>query len=160
MHPAGVSTRSSTSPDARREAARIWALATAHRDGDPKPATVEQALPVIDRALAPRGAALNLAERDGDAVGFVVTEPHGPTGEVVYLGVDPQAWGSGVGATLVAAAADQAAATGASGLELWVYEDNERAVALYRRTGWQPMQEARAHRISGRIERRYERPLP
>lgn len=159
MSSADVATRSSTSLDARREAARIWAHATAHRDGDPDVATVEEALPVIDRALSPDGASLHLAETAGGALGFVVLEPHGPAVEVVYLGVDPHAWGAGVGGALVAAASEHAAATGASRLELWVYEDNERAVSLYRRTGWQQTGDVRTHRISHRLERRYERAL-
>ncbi|MEW1952101.1 GNAT family N-acetyltransferase [Terrabacter sp. NPDC080008] len=159
MNPPVLTTRSSTGLADRREAARIWAQATAHRDGDPDPATVEESLPVIDRALGPVGASLHLAELDGRVVGFVVLEPHGPSLEIVYLGVDPCAWGSGVGAALVAAATEHAAATGATGLELWVYDDNERAVALYRRTGWQPTDEAREHRRSGRLERRYVRSL-
>lgn len=155
MNPPALTTRSSTGLEARREAARIWAHATAHRDGDPEPATVEESLLVIDRVLRPEGASLHLAELEGRVAGFVVLEPHGSTVEVVYLGVDPCAWGSGVGAALVAAATEHAAITGATGLELWVYDDNERAVALYRRTGWQPTDEAREHRRSGRLERRY-----
>ena len=126
MNHSGVTTRSTSSLGARREAARIWARATAHRDGDPQPATVEEALPVIHRALTPPGATLHLSELDGRADGFVVLEPHGPTVEIVYLGVDPRAWGRGVGAALVTAATEHAAATGASGLELWVYDDNDR----------------------------------
>ena len=155
-----IVTESSTDSASRRHAARIWAAATAFRDGDPAPATADEALPIIDGALTGPGAALLLAERDGCVVGFALLTCHEQTVQVQYLGVDPAAWGSGVGAALLTAVASHAARAGARRLELWVYEDNDRAVSLYLRAGWNPTDEARQHRISQRRERRYILPVP
>ena len=42
-------------------------------------------------------------------------------------------------------------------LELWVIADNERAVALYERSGWQATDEVKVRNSSGRLERRFVR---
>lgn len=46
-------------------------------------------------------------------------------------------WGRGVGTRLLGALVDEAAARGIRQLELWVRSDNERAIALYRKLGFE-----------------------
>ena len=160
MPPAIRVSEPSTDPTSRRHAARIWAAATAFRDADPAPAATEEALPIIDNALARPGGALLLAEQSGFVVGFALVTRQDESMEVQYLGVDPAAWGSGVGASLLAAVAAHANRSGAVDPQLWVYEDNERAVRLYERAGWRRTDDSRRHHISHRRERRYVLPLP
>ncbi|WP_396327825.1 GNAT family N-acetyltransferase [Jatrophihabitans lederbergiae] len=75
--------------------------------------------------------------------------------EVSYLGVDPNNWGAGVGGELLAHIQDVARTLGVGSLELWVINDNERAVHLYERTGWRPTDEVKVRNDSGRPERRF-----
>jgi GNAT superfamily N-acetyltransferase len=42
---------------------------------------------------------------------------------------------------------------GCTGAELWVYEDNDPAVALYQKLGWRFDGPTRTHPRSGRTER-------
>lgn len=143
------------SEPARLAAAGIWARATASRDGDPEPASAQEALPIIDGALLDAGAALHIARRDDAVVGFAIVAPSGDAREIHYLGVDPTAWGAGVGAALLRDIDERAATQRCPRLELWVYDDNERAVAVYERQGWTVTGEARTHARSGRRERRF-----
>ncbi|GAA4015349.1 hypothetical protein GCM10022247_42760 [Allokutzneria multivorans] len=133
-----------------REAAAIWARATARRDDEAEPATVEQAMPGILRRLSLDGAELIMARREGRAVGFALVAPRAETVEVFYLAVDPDAWGGGVGSELLREVDEHARAIGRDTLELWVINDNERAIAVYERAGWvatgEVSQEARPHR--------------
>ncbi|WP_433831031.1 GNAT family N-acetyltransferase [Actinoplanes sp. CA-015351] len=115
--------------DSVRTAAAIWARATARRDG--QPASVESQLPGVRRRLA-QGGVLHIAFRGEDAVGFTILVG----AELVYLAVDPQAWGSGVAGALLTHVDDQARLAGISDLELWVIAGNERAIAVYERAGW------------------------
>jgi GNAT superfamily N-acetyltransferase len=59
-------------------------------------------------------------------------------GEVWGLYVDPSAWGTGAGATLLGAATDALLADGHDPLELSCLAENPRALAFYRRCGWLP----------------------
>ena len=45
-------------------------------------------------------------------------------------------------------------------LELWVIADNERAVALYERSGWQATDDVTIRGSAGRLERRFVRLVP
>ena len=99
-----------------------------------------------------------VAVRDGRIVGSVTVTPHGSghselarEGEVEfrYLGVAPEAWGTGVASALVDAVEAQAAGSGADRLVLCVISDNVAAEAVYERMGftrmpdrdWWPMPE-------------------
>jgi RimJ/RimL family protein N-acetyltransferase len=142
------------------DAARIWAEATAARDGDPDVAPLDAARPLIDSAVNGSAGALFLIalDDDGKPVGFAVGEPVGATNErraeLRYLGVGPDAWGGGVATRLLAAVREQLRARGFVEAELWVYPENERAIGVYQRAGWQPSAETRPNRRSGRLMRR------
>jgi GNAT superfamily N-acetyltransferase len=144
-------------PSSQREAARIWAAATAHRDGRPAPAPVESALPIIERGLSPIGSTLHLAYVGTRAAGFAVVVAHDRGLEILYLGVDPGSWGAGVARRLLLDVTEYAVETSRSAVDLWVYDDNVRAVDVYRRAGWLATEDVRTHATSGRLERRYIR---
>lgn len=59
------------------DAARIWAEATAFRDGDPDVAPLEEARPLIESAVdaSPDALLLIAVAGDGRAVGFAACEP-------------------------------------------------------------------------------------
>jgi ribosomal protein S18 acetylase RimI-like enzyme len=97
-----------------------------------------------------------VALRAGRIVGSVTITPHGsPQSEMAgpdevefrYLGVAPDARGTGVAAALVAAVDDHAATVGAHRLVICVISDNTRAHRFYERLGfvrvpdrdWYPM---------------------
>ncbi|MEY2470586.1 MAG: hypothetical protein QOF21_3284 [Actinomycetota bacterium] len=58
------------------------------------------------------------------------------TGEVVALYAVPEAWGSGAGRALMAAAVDELRALGFTDAILWVLENNTRARRFYELAGW------------------------
>jgi ribosomal protein S18 acetylase RimI-like enzyme len=142
-------------PAGVQESAVIWARAKARRDQDPEPATAEDTMPGIRRRLAIDGATLLLARRDGDPVGFTLVAPRARTLEVFYLAVDPDAWGGGVASELLLRAEAHARAIGRDTLELWVINDNERAIGVYERSGWLGTEEVKRDTSSGRLERRF-----
>jgi ribosomal protein S18 acetylase RimI-like enzyme len=142
------------------EAGQIWAEATAARDGVPEIAPITESRPIIEGVVngRPSGLLLVALDRAGAAVGFAAIElPAGAGGvaEVRYLGVIPGLWGKGAAAALLGAVADELRNRGFREAILFVYEDNPRAVRLYRRLGWRPQLEAHTHPRSGRLERRY-----
>lgn len=143
--------------DGVKESAAIWARAKACRDRDPEPATVEHTMPGIRRRLSIDGATLLLARQDGQPVGFALVAPNARTLEIFYLGVDPDAWGSGVGGHLLLSAEEHARGIGRHTLELWVINDNERALRVYERSGWVGTEEVKRDTSSGRLERRFLR---
>nr|BFE73485.1 hypothetical protein GCM10020092_067860 [Actinoplanes digitatis] len=69
-------------------------------------------------------------------MGFALFAPRARTLELFYLAVDPGDWGTGVGTRLLRGVAEHARAIGRERLELWVIADNERAIAVYERSGW------------------------
>jgi RimJ/RimL family protein N-acetyltransferase len=152
-----VQVTEASGADAVRQSAAIWARAKARRDGDPEPATVEETVPGIERRLGLHGAKLLLARRDDRPVGFAVVAPRERNLELFYLGVDPGAWGGGVGTRLLREVADHARAIGAERLELWVIDDNERAIRVYERSGWVGTGKVARDPASGRLERRFLR---
>lgn len=143
-----------------REAAGIWARATARRDGTPSPMNVDAAEAGVRRRLALEHAALILARQDDRVVGFALVAPRTATLELFHLAVDPSAWGYGLAAELLHAVDTHACHAGRSTLELWVIDDNERAAAVYERAGWASTDRTQRDATSGRIERRLVRQLP
>jgi ribosomal protein S18 acetylase RimI-like enzyme len=110
-----------------------------------------------------------VAERDGRIVGSVTICPHGSgytalagpdEVEFRFLGVAPEAQGTGVARALVGAVEDYAAARGLDRLVLCVISDNVAAEAVYERLGftrmperdWWPMPEVHL--------RAWSRPVP
>ncbi|MFH1468426.1 MAG: GNAT family N-acetyltransferase [Pseudomonadota bacterium] len=87
---------------------------------------------------------MHVAERDGRIVGFVgfgaarenpIRPAPAGVGEVFGIYLDPDAFGSGAGATLLALAEGQLAARFQRAV-LWTFEDNARARRFYERQGW------------------------
>jgi GNAT superfamily N-acetyltransferase len=145
--------------DGVAQAAAIWARAKAHRDQDPEPVTVDQAGSGIRERLGIEGGRLILARRNGRPVGFTLVAPRAHTLEVFYLGVAPEAWGSGVGTRLLLSVDDHAREIDRQLLELWVLNGNARAISVYQRSGWIDTGETQRAVPSGRLERRFTREL-
>jgi ribosomal protein S18 acetylase RimI-like enzyme len=146
------------------DAARIWAEATAARDGDDEVADLSVARPVIEAVLSrsARAFVLIARDRDGTAAGFAAVGPvpAGPAGtaraELAYFGVRPANWGTGVGELLLAELRARLRAAGYRQARLLVYTDNGRAIALYQRLGWRPAGQPSAHPRTGKPEQRFE----
>lgn len=140
-------------------AARLWAEATAARDGDPDPGPTEVGRRRITEVLESSPDAILLTALDGDdePVGFAAVAPAGEKrGELHYVGVKPSMWSRGIGARLLDELALVLRSRGCTHAELWVYEDNPPAVALYEKAGWRLDGPVRTHPRSGRTERHYE----
>jgi GNAT superfamily N-acetyltransferase len=90
---------------------------------------------------APRHGAV-VAEDDGRITGFAHTVPARDddadegTGEVTSIYTVAEAWGSGTGRALMAAAIEQLRAAGFRSATLWVLDSNGRARRFYERAGW------------------------
>ena len=88
---------------------------------------------------------LLVAERDGRIVAFASCGPERPTtehlrtgvvrGEVYALYAHPEAWSTGTGALLLAAARERLRADGREQAVLWVLAANSRARRFYERQG-------------------------
>jgi GNAT superfamily N-acetyltransferase len=80
-----------------------------------------------------------VAEDDGHVVGFVSIgdSRQGPDeGELYAIYVLPDAWGTGAGAGLMAAAVEALRSAYPTSI-LWVLDDNPRARRFYEREGWE-----------------------
>nr|WP_232528556.1 GNAT family N-acetyltransferase [Microbacterium sp. MAH-37] len=97
-----------------------------------------------------------MAEQWPDGVGFAVLVPDGRALELRYLAVDPDAWGTGVAGSVLDHVAGHARASNYDELTLWVLEDNDRAISVYARSGWQSTTDVKPHPDSGRTERRLQ----
>lgn len=79
-----------------------------------------------------------LAESNEDLLGFHWTKSHSPTlGEIYVLALSPQAQGKGLAKALSIIGLTYLRDTGHSEAMLYVEEDNEPAVGLYRRLGFE-----------------------
>ena len=86
---------------ATRDAAGIWARATAERDQLPVAPPPEDKLPGIESALTRDGALLLMVRRSAQALAFSIIIPRKNVLEVLYLAVDPEAWGTGIARQLL-----------------------------------------------------------
>ncbi|MWB97291.1 GNAT family N-acetyltransferase [Agromyces seonyuensis] len=91
----------------------------------------------IWRGAIERGHHVPVAELDGRVVGFAVARPCGDEHpvrdtELGLLYTLPETYGTGLGAALLDAALDGRPAS------LWVAERNVRAIAFYRKHGFEP----------------------
>jgi GNAT superfamily N-acetyltransferase len=124
----------------------------------------------LDQAGWTAGGTL-VAVSDGRVAGFAHT---GPTrddddaadparvGEVYAIYVLPEAWGTGLGRELMAAAAGELAAAGFESAALWVLESNARARRFYELAGWTADGSSKQADVAGATvtEVRYRRALP
>lgn len=81
-----------------------------------------------------------VAEAEQRLVGFVFAGPartEDAAGELYAIYVLPEAWGSGAGRELMAAAKGWFVSAGYAKAMLWVVEDNPRARRFYEREGWE-----------------------
>lgn len=74
--------------------------------------------------------------------------------EVLYLAVDPEAWGTGL-ARQILNYLRRHAVKEKTQMELWVIADNSRAIASYENAGWVPTSDVEVRNSTGRAERRY-----
>ncbi|MFG2640076.1 GNAT family N-acetyltransferase [Streptomyces sp. NPDC048370] len=83
------------------------------------------------------------------------------TGEISALYAVPEAWGTGVGRGLLAAAEEALAAEGFRDAALWVLADNARGRRFYEAAGWRPDGTVVQDTTAGRTldELRYRRRL-
>ncbi len=109
-----------------------------------------------------------VAVRADRIVGSVTIAPHGSShselareGEVEfrYLGVAPEAWGSGVATRLVDAVEEYAVGAGADRLVLCVIDENVAAARVYERLGFTRVPERDWEPVPGILLRVWQRPV-
>ena len=145
-----------------QEAGKIWAEATARRDGDElEESDFRISEQLIKQVLvASPQSFLLLLKQDNSVVGFLVVQPlvedgNGKSCEIKYLGVYPQYWGGGYAHRLLQKMAGVAREVGFETALLWVCEDNLRANQVYEQMGWVRSEKTRTHLHTGRIENQY-----
>jgi ribosomal protein S18 acetylase RimI-like enzyme len=122
---------------------RTWQAAYEHAFGSERLATIdvrrrEERWRQRLAAPEPRHVVL-VAEKGGSVVGFASCGESRDTageGELYAIYVLPEAWGSGAGPALMAAALAALRAEGFATASLWVLDDNPRAQRFYEREGW------------------------
>lgn len=109
-----------------------------------------------------------VAVRDGRVVGSVTLAPHGSAhselareGEMEfrYLGVAPEAWGTGVATRLVEAVDERAAVDGCERLVLCVISSNVSAERAYERMGFTRVPDRDWEPAPGILLRVWQRPV-
>jgi ribosomal-protein-alanine N-acetyltransferase len=80
-----------------------------------------------------------VAERRGEAIGYLVGRVAAAEGEILNLAVAPEARRRGLGQRLLEAGLAALAGQGASEIFLEVRESNQAALALYQRRGFRPV---------------------
>lgn len=100
-----------------------------------------------------------VAEEGGHVIGFVAVDS--ARGELTLLHLHPGAWGSGAAGALHDVALAHLRAAGHDEACLYTEERNHRALAFYRRRGWEPDGTVREREFEGsRLrEPRFIRPL-
>jgi ribosomal protein S18 acetylase RimI-like enzyme len=93
--------------------------------------------------------AVFVARVEGSVAGYVAISSEAEALRIEQLLVAPHHEGEGVGHRLLAYAEGYAISTGARAVQVIVEEDNEQAIAFYRRSGFVPVE-----------EQLYERHLP
>jgi len=137
------------------DAAGIWARAVAVRDRLPEIPLLEDKLPGIEAALARECSFLLMARgENGRALAFSIVVPHEDILEVLYLAVDPSAWGNGLARRLLDYLRHHSVTTKIP-MELWVIADKTRAISTYESAGWSATSEVKIRNSGGRPERRF-----
>jgi len=101
------------------------------------------------RLLAMPGAIALIATRDREPAGFVLARVAADEAEIVTLGVAPSRTRQGVGRSLLAAAAAEAAKRGATRLFLEVAATNRAARRLYAAAGFREAGRRRRYYTDG-----------
>ena len=112
---------------------------------------------MLDR-LQEQGSIFVVAEQERAIVGFAIAAPIASSrvAEVHYVGVDPEHWSGGAGASVMARLTGELAAAGFASAQLLVYADTVPGRRLYERMGWLwDGQDPTLHPRSGRPEVRY-----
>lgn len=111
------------------------------RGGDP--AAVLRSYDRLLEIVREREHVALIAEADGERAGFVIaldSLPDEVTGEdqafIVYMAVERELRGKGIGSALLERAEDEARKRGAPAMALMVTEENTAARALYERAGY------------------------
>ncbi|MEV7277379.1 GNAT family N-acetyltransferase [Streptomyces sp. NPDC093111] len=112
-----------------------------------------------ERLSAPGAPTVLVAEEEGGGtVAFSCFRPWSGqeadpsvTAELSALYALPEAWGRGVGRTLLAATGAAMTAAGFREAGLWVLEGNARARAFYEAAGWRPDGTSVAEETGGRV---------
>jgi len=143
--------------------ARVWAAATAARDGLASPAPLADARAPILAAMTDHSAVAVVAVEE-DIVAFAVATTGSPVdvrvAEVRFVGVAPHRWRAGLGERVLASLVARLAHLRYDAASLLVYVDNPAAIALYERCGWTAStRPPTVHPRSGRLEQRYHLPL-
>ncbi len=121
---------------------RSWQTAYEHLFGAERleTLTVDRRLPMWHAILGNADVIPLVAESGEDGVvGFTTvgsSRDADADGELYAIYVDPKAWGSGAGASLMRAAVAALRESGYGSAILWVLEDNPRARRFYEREGW------------------------
>ena len=93
-----------------------------------------------------------VAADNGIITGFATTMPSRDSafpdhGELAALYVDPDHWGRGIGAALIAAARTHLVEAGFRDAYLWLLAGNARADRFYKIDGWQPTSDCRTDTV-------------
>lgn len=96
----------------------------------------------VQQAAWPASGTL-VAEDAGELLGFADLRPTpdpdqdpSAVGEITSFYVAPDAWGQGIGRSLMAASVRTMSDAGFSAATLWVLDTNVRAIAFYEAAGW------------------------
>jgi [ribosomal protein S18]-alanine N-acetyltransferase len=132
-----MTIRVGTLADAEAVAAVVAAVAVEGSLGVEAPVDVSDwARRIRDLAEAPSPAALWVIEADGEVLGYAGVEER-PRGVLVLaMALLPAARGRGNGRALIERAVAHGSAVGAHKLDLEVWTDNARAIAVYARAGF------------------------
>lgn len=121
--------------------ARTWRAAYEHVFGAERLLQRQPDVALWARILANERAAVNVAEvGEGCIVAFVsagASFDDDAEGQLYAIYALPEAWGTGAGTALMAAAVDSMRAAGYGDAILYVLDDNPRARRFYEREGWE-----------------------
>ncbi|MEU2351052.1 GNAT family N-acetyltransferase [Modestobacter sp. NPDC049651] len=126
-------------PEAAPAVARLWARATARRDGRPLPAGPgPDLLDAVRRRLGRPGAVVLLGWSGGELVACGVGTRRGPAddAELSLVAVAPERWGAGLGGRVLRRLEEELARAGYRRGALQVLAANRAAVRLYEAAGW------------------------
>jgi GNAT superfamily N-acetyltransferase len=125
---------------------------------------VERAAIWRDRLTTGDAVPLVVEDERGDVVGVAHVGPdrrHPDRGELWMINLAPEAWGKGLGRTLLEAATDELRGRGYREAVLWVLDGNVRARRFYEAAGWHADGTAKREEMGGAVvtEARYRREL-